>query len=85
MSEEESIRRRFKLISGMLDERLRRYVAAAEALAIGRGGVSIVSRRTRRRKLASRPAAVIRPMIVPASQVTSIDEMNRFSVGGSGD
>jgi hypothetical protein len=46
MSDEESIRRRFKLISGMLDERLRRYVAAAEALAIGRGGVSIVSRAT---------------------------------------
>jgi Rhodopirellula transposase DDE domain len=46
MSEEESIRRRFKLINGMLDERLRRYVAAAEALAIGRGGVSMVSRAT---------------------------------------
>jgi hypothetical protein len=46
MSDEESIRRRFKLLSGMLDERLRRYVAAAEALAIGRGGVSIVSRAT---------------------------------------
>jgi hypothetical protein len=46
MSDEESIRRRFKLIGGMLDERLRRYVAAAEALAIGRGGVSIVSRAT---------------------------------------
>lgn len=46
MSDEESIRRRFKLISGMLDERLRRYMAAAEALAIGRGGVSIVSRAT---------------------------------------
>ena len=46
MSDEESIRRRFQLISGMLDERLRRYVAAAEALAIGRGGVSIVSRAT---------------------------------------
>ena len=46
MSDEEPIRRRFKLISGMLDERLRRYVAAAEALAIGRGGVSIVSRAT---------------------------------------
>ncbi len=46
MSETESIRRRFKLIGEMLDERLRRCVAAAEALAIGRGGVSIVSRAT---------------------------------------
>jgi transposase len=42
----ESVGRRFKLIGGMLDERLRRCVAAAEALAIGRGGVSIVSRAT---------------------------------------
>ena len=46
MSDAESIRRRFELIGGMLDERLRRCVAAAEAMAIGRGGVSIVSRAT---------------------------------------
>jgi transposase len=46
MSDAESVARRFKLIGGMLDERLRRCVAAAEALAIGRGGVSIVSRAT---------------------------------------
>ena len=46
MSDAGSIRRRFELIEGMLDERLRRYVAAAEAMAIGRGGVSIVSRAT---------------------------------------
>ena len=31
----------------MLDERLLRCVAGAEAIAIGRGGVSIVSRATR--------------------------------------
>lgn len=46
MSEASAIARRFKLIGGMLDERLRRCVAAAEAMAIGRGGVSIVSRAT---------------------------------------
>jgi transposase len=46
VSEAEPIGRRFKLIGGMLDERLRRCVAAAEALAIGRGGISIVSRAT---------------------------------------
>jgi transposase len=46
MSDAAAIERRFGLISGMLDERLRRCVAGAEALAIGRGGVSIVSRAT---------------------------------------
>jgi transposase len=46
MSDAEAIERRFKLIGGMLDERLRRCVAGAEALAIGRGGVSIVARAT---------------------------------------
>jgi len=46
MSDVEGIERRFKLVSGMLNERLRRCMAGAEALAIGRGGVSIVSRAT---------------------------------------
>jgi transposase len=46
MSDAEAIERRFRLIGGMLDERLRRCVAGAEALAIGRGGVTIVSRAT---------------------------------------
>ena len=46
MSDAAAIERRFELISGMLDERLRRCVAGAEALAIGRGGASIVSRAT---------------------------------------
>jgi len=38
--------RRFELLEGILDERLRRCVAAAEAEAIGRGGISVVSRAT---------------------------------------
>ncbi len=46
MSDAEAVARRFELIGGMLDERQRRCVAGAEALAIGRGGVSIVSRAT---------------------------------------
>jgi Rhodopirellula transposase DDE domain len=46
MSDAGAIARRFKLIEGMLDERTRRCVAGAEAIAIGRGGVSIVSRAT---------------------------------------
>jgi hypothetical protein len=46
MADEETIGKRFKLLEGMLNEKLRRCVAAAEAEAIGRGGASIVSRAT---------------------------------------
>ena len=41
-----AIRRRFKLIEKHLDERMRRLLAAAEAEAVGRGGVSVVARAT---------------------------------------
>ena len=40
------ITRRFTVVRGILDERSRRLVAAAESAAIGRGGVSAVSRAT---------------------------------------
>ena len=40
------ITRRFAAVRGSLDERSRRLVAAAESAAIGRGGVSAVSRAT---------------------------------------
>jgi len=40
------IKRRFAAVRGILDERSRRLVAAAESAAIGRGGVSAVSRAT---------------------------------------
>jgi hypothetical protein len=60
--------RRFKLLEQQLDERMRRCVAAAEAAALGAGGISIVaratgvSRRAIRRGLAelheARPAVV---------------------------
>jgi transposase len=40
------IKQRFEALAGFLDERLRRIVAAAEATAIGYGGISIVSRET---------------------------------------
>ncbi|MDP2730449.1 MAG: ISAzo13 family transposase [Dehalococcoidales bacterium] len=42
----ELIKRRFTALAGFLDERLRRLVAATEAMAIGYGGISIVSRET---------------------------------------
>jgi len=41
-----AIRRRFRLIEKHLDERLRRLVVAAEADAVGTGGVSVVARAT---------------------------------------
>jgi len=46
MADIEAIRKRFRLMEGVLNEKLRRCVAAAEAVAIGRGGASMVSRAT---------------------------------------
>jgi len=46
MVDENTIRRRFRLIAAHLDERMRRLVAAAEAAALGFGGMSIVARAT---------------------------------------
>lgn len=46
MSEIESLRERFASLSPHLDERARRLFAAAEAKALGRGGIKIVSRLT---------------------------------------
>lgn len=44
--DEEALKRRFDLLSPALDERVRRLFAAAEALAIGRGGPALVARVT---------------------------------------
>jgi hypothetical protein len=41
-----SIRERYELLATVLDERARRLVAAAEAIAVGRGGITLVSRAT---------------------------------------
>jgi transposase len=46
MVDDTRIRKRFELLRDKLDERTRRCVAAAEAAAIGFGGVSVVSRAT---------------------------------------
>lgn len=46
MSKEEAIRHRFNLLAPHLDERTRRWIAAAEALAIGPRGISSASRGT---------------------------------------
>ncbi len=41
-----TIKQRFAILSPFLDERLRRIYAATEALAVGYGGISMVSRET---------------------------------------
>jgi hypothetical protein len=46
MDRETRIRRRFQTLEGVLDERMRRLVAAAEAHAIGYGGITAVARAT---------------------------------------
>jgi hypothetical protein len=46
MVDSDAIRKRFSSLRGVLDERSRRLVAAAESLAIGRGGISVVARAT---------------------------------------
>jgi hypothetical protein len=46
MADESTIKRRFELLAPVLDERLRRLAASAEAEALGRGGISLVSKAT---------------------------------------
>jgi transposase len=46
MEQQEVIKARFARVAGTLDERARRAVAASEALAIGWGGITAVSRAT---------------------------------------
>ncbi len=56
-NDESMIRQRFQALEWVLDERLRRLVAAAEAEAIGYGGPSIVSRGTGGLRRGIRPGA----------------------------
>jgi transposase len=46
MQREEEIKQRYERVAGELNERTRRLLAASEALTIGRGGISAVSRAT---------------------------------------
>ena len=46
MKEQEAIKERYARVAGVLDERSRRAVAASEALALGWGGITAVSRAT---------------------------------------
>jgi hypothetical protein len=46
VAQERAIRKRYKEVAPVLDEQGRRRFAAAEALALGRGGVSLMARIT---------------------------------------
>jgi hypothetical protein len=46
MKEEEAIKQRFERVAGELHERTRRLLAASEAMTLGWGGISAVSRAT---------------------------------------
>ena len=67
----EGIESKFNALVGDLDERGRRRWAAAEAMALGRGGVTIVASATR--GFANRPEA------------RAIDRINRRLTGRIGD
>jgi len=44
--DKEKLSKRFKILEPILNERMRRYIAAAEALTIGHGGITLVSEAT---------------------------------------
>ncbi len=71
MTEPTAIQRRYELLAPVLDERMRRLVAAAEALAIGRGGGAAVSRATRvsRRAIRQGIAELKAPTPLPQGRV----------------
>lgn len=46
MADEEGVKRVFEVLQPVLNERMRRLVAAAQAQALGRGGVTRVARAT---------------------------------------
>src|SRR5688500_13757287 len=46
MTEQDAVAERYARVAGVLDERSRRAVAASEALSVGWGGISAVSRAT---------------------------------------
>src|SRR6266849_2546421 len=66
-----ALKRRFELLAPSLDERTRRLVAAAEAVAIGWGGVSRVSQATgvSRRAISQGIAELQEPKAPPVGRV----------------
>ena len=77
--DEEAIARRFQLLSPGLDERMRRWLAAAESTVIGRGGGSAVSRATgvSRRAIAQGSKELQDPASLQESGVTGSRRVRR--------
>lgn len=82
MAADTLIEQRFSLLSGALDERLRRLVAAAEAKVAGYGGVSLVARAT---GVSRRAIAVgMKELEAPTQLATSGDQPGRVRKIGGG-
>jgi Rhodopirellula transposase DDE domain len=74
MDTEQQIRKRFELVAPVLDERRLRLYVAAEALALGYGGISLVSRAT----------GVSRPTITGGCQELSAAEATQPAQASAG-
>jgi len=71
MDDESAIHTRFEMLTPFLNERTRRLLTAAEAAALGRGGISVVSRATgvSRRAITAGLAELHAPQAAPAHRV----------------
>jgi len=71
MDDETTIHTRFAMLSPFLNERTRRLLTAAEAAALGRGGIAAVARATgvSRRAIAAGLAELHAPQVASASRV----------------
>src|SRR5438445_138409 len=71
MDDESAIHTRFEMLTPFLNERTRRLLTAAEAAALGRGGISVVSRATgvSRRAITVGLAELHAPQAAPAHRV----------------
>jgi len=77
---EEVVRKKYLLLRGALGERARRLWAGAEALALGRGGVSLVARATGLSR--TTVTAGVRDLSQP--QAEQLDPRRQRRVGGGG-
>jgi hypothetical protein len=73
MDDESAIHTRFEMLTPFLNERTRRLLTAAEAAALGRGGITAVARATgvSRRAIAAGLAELHAPQAAPAHRVRS--------------
>ena len=79
---EQAIRQRYKLLQPVLDERLRRLWAAAEAMALGTGGIATVSKATGLSRATVR--AGIKQLEEPNGEWMGLTSMGRARKPGAG-